>query len=324
MTRRSVLIMLSVIMILAWGNHSLADRLELPQDLTTIADEAFYGDESLTEVVLPEGLEVIGSKAFRDCPLTSVILPDSLRVIADDAFNEPGTIEIIANRGSLAYQWAKENHYIADDIVTYETVTVDIPFETEYIDAPNWPVGEEAVVTEGRNGQKEITYAVTKDPNGNEISRAVSSERIIQTPVNKVVYKGTFVPVITYEYVQVPDLPECDPSLRDSGIDAECAEWAMVMAKSNTVKHAPMGCCHCESVGAWGSIDEILYGREYTVVIPQPGQVVTFENVSLGSHGGSGLCDGYRWGAGCVIRHETQPDGSVVSVFFACARSELD
>ena len=121
--------MISAIMILIWGSYGLADRLELPHGLTTIEDEAFYGNESLTEVILPEGLEVIGSKAFRNCPLTSIILPDSLRVIADDALNEPGTIEVIVNKGSYAYQWVKDNHY-TDYIVTYETVSVDIPFET--------------------------------------------------------------------------------------------------------------------------------------------------------------------------------------------------
>ena len=182
--------MISAAMILVWGSYGLADRLELPHDLTTIEDEVFYGNESLTEVILPEGLEVIGSKAFRNCPLTSIILPDSLRVIADDALNEPGTIEVIANKGSYAYQWARKNHY-TDYIFTHETVTVDIPFETVYKDAPNWYADEEKVLTEGRKGLKEITYAVTKDLNGNEISRTVSSEKIkIDKPNNYLEYES--------------------------------------------------------------------------------------------------------------------------------------
>ena len=310
--------MISAAMILVWGSYGLADRLELPHDLTTIEDEVFYGNESLTEVILPEGLEVIGSKAFRNCPLTSIILPDSLRVIADDALNEPGTIEVIANKGSYAYQWARKNHY-TDYIVTYETVSVDIPFETVYEDAPNWYADEEKVLTEGRKGLKEITYAVTKDLNGNEISRTVSSEKIIQSPVNQVVCKGTFVPVITYAYVSVPDLPECDPDRRDAELDSACAQWAMKMAKDNRVYHSDLG--FGESVGGWGSIDSMVYGRDYTVISTHDGQTYHY-TVSLGSHGGEALAIGSKWGAGCVKRDETQPDGSTVAVFYACARSE--
>ena len=323
MMRKRGFILLLAVMLLVCGCSASADRVELPHDLKIVSEEAFYGDESLTEVILPEGLKVIGSKAFRGCSLTSIILPDSIVSIAGDAFDDPGTIEVIANEGSYAYQWASDNHYIvpAGEItISYETVTVTIPYSSEYVDAPNWPEGEEMVVTAGQNGEKEVVYQIKKDKNGNEISRAVYSETITKDAVSEVVYRGTFIPVVTYTYVAVPDLPECDPDRRDAALDEACAEWAMSMAIDNNVFHSGLG--HGESVGAWGSIEGVVYGRDYTVISTQNGQTYS-GNVSLGSHGGGLLSTGRIWGAGCVIRSETQPDGSVADVYFACARSEL-
>ncbi len=322
--RKRGFILLLAAMLLVCGCSASADRVELPHDLKIVSEEAFYGDESLTEVILPEGLKVIGSKAFRGCSLTSIILPDSIVSIAGDAFDDPGTIEVIANEGSYAYQWASDNHYIvpAGEItISYETVTVTIPYSTEYVDAPNWPEGEEMVVTAGQNGEKEVVYQIKKDKNGNEISRAVYSETITKDAVSEVVYRGTFVPVVTYTYITVPNLPECDPDRRDSALDEEAAEWAMTMAQENRVYHSCEGVGYYgESVGAWGSIDGVVNGRDYTVISTQDGQ--TYNGiVSLGSHGGEILANALRWGAGCVKRSETQPDGTIVDVYFACARS---
>ena len=205
--------------------------------------------------------------------------------------------------------------------VSYEKETVTIPYETEILDAPNWYLGEEEIVKVGQNGEKEITYAIKKDCNGDIVSWEVYAETFTKNVVNQVIYRGSFVPVVTYSYAQVPNLPECDSSKRDSSLDAECAEWAMGMAKSNNVIHSGLG--HGESVGAWGSMEGVVFGRNYIVISTQDGQTYS-GNVSLGSHGGGLLSSGDKWGAGCATRSETQPDGSVVTVYFACARSELN
>ena len=205
--------------------------------------------------------------------------------------------------------------------LSYETKTVTIPYTTIYEDANNWYAGEEAVAQEGQNGEKEVTYAVYKDKNGKEVSRSVYSEKITKNVTNKIIYRGTFVPTVTYRVETVPDLPECDPSRRNADLNNACIEWAMSMATDNNVFHSGLG--HGESVGAWGSIDGVVNGRDYTVISTQNGQ--TYNGiVSLGSHGGGLLSSGDRWGAGCVVRSETQPDGSVVEIYFACARSEIN
>lgn len=203
--------------------------------------------------------------------------------------------------------------------ITYETETVVIPFDTVYQDAPNWYSDEEEVTTEGQNGEKVITYAVRKDKSGNVVSRTVSSENVTKKAVNKVITRGTFVPVITYTVVQLPDLPECDPSKRNSDLDSDCIDWAMAMAQNNMIYHSDLG--FGESVGGWGSVDSLVYGRDYTVISTHDGQTYNY-TVSLGSHGGELLVLGEKWGAGAVKRTETQPGGTSVTVYFACARSE--
>ena len=91
---------------------SLAETVTLPKDLTAVEDEAFFGDESLTAIVLPEGLKTIGSKAFAGTGLTAVTLPSSLKTIADDAFDSPEKVSVTAEMGTKAYLWAVANGYI--------------------------------------------------------------------------------------------------------------------------------------------------------------------------------------------------------------------
>lgn len=208
-----------------------------------------------------------------------------------------------------------------DFSIAYETVTVETPYTTVYVDAPNLLVGDEVIGSEGQNGLKEVTYAIKTDKVGMEISRSVSDEKTIQKLVNKTIYRGTFVPTVTYEVVYVPDLPECDASRRNEDLDADCAEWAMKMAQDDKVQHSFYS-GHAESVGGWGSIDQVVYGRFYQVISTQNGQLYS-GNVSLGSHGGECLRNSAIWGAGCVARSETQPDGSIVTVYFACARGDF-
>ena len=75
-----------VCLLLAHGAGARADTLALPEGTKHIADEAFCGDMSLDEVLLPEGVETIGVRAFADSGVKRVYLPASLEDIADDAF----------------------------------------------------------------------------------------------------------------------------------------------------------------------------------------------------------------------------------------------
>ncbi len=56
--------------------------------VTTIGESAFYNNQKLKSVVLPEGITDIKDEAFQNCSyLQSVTLPESLVTIGKDAFN---------------------------------------------------------------------------------------------------------------------------------------------------------------------------------------------------------------------------------------------
>ena len=69
--------------------------------LTTIGRNAFSGNESITEVVLPEGLIDIGIAAFSsDTNLTNVTIPESVTTIGSNAFGSCNLLTQIKYKGS--------------------------------------------------------------------------------------------------------------------------------------------------------------------------------------------------------------------------------
>ncbi|MDR0957848.1 MAG: leucine-rich repeat protein [Clostridiales bacterium] len=59
----------------------------IPNDVTVISDNAFFGCESLTGVTIPDSVTSIGRAAFSDCiNLTSVTIPSSVKSIGELAF----------------------------------------------------------------------------------------------------------------------------------------------------------------------------------------------------------------------------------------------
>lgn len=63
-----------------------AEALELPEDLKEVGEDAFRGDTSLSEVILPDGVTSIGAYAFAYSSVMCVNLPDSLIHIDPTAF----------------------------------------------------------------------------------------------------------------------------------------------------------------------------------------------------------------------------------------------
>ena len=99
------------------------DEAGLIKVVGEIEEEAFMGDTSITEVVLPERLEVIGDRAFMDCVnLQAIHIPASVWSIGQDALPpqalvicEPySTAENYAIEHGLQYEY--EKHYAIGDI----------------------------------------------------------------------------------------------------------------------------------------------------------------------------------------------------------------
>ncbi len=71
-----------------YGHHELTGELKLPKSLKKIEDFAFYGCGFKGDLVIPEGVEEIGSYAFRDCEGFdgTLTLPSTLKTIGDETF----------------------------------------------------------------------------------------------------------------------------------------------------------------------------------------------------------------------------------------------
>ncbi|MBR1552246.1 MAG: leucine-rich repeat domain-containing protein [Muribaculaceae bacterium] len=68
---------------------ALSGTIDVPDGVTIIADEAFYGCSSLSIVSLPESLSGIGQNAFKECSaLRSINLPEFIQNIGNGAFKD--------------------------------------------------------------------------------------------------------------------------------------------------------------------------------------------------------------------------------------------
>lgn len=108
--------------------------------------------------------------------------------------------------------------------VKEETVTETVPFESSTVDDGSLPAGQTAVVTQGVDGQKTLTYRVTYE-GSKEVSRELISEVVTLAPVTQVTANGT--------YVAPPPPPPaapnngCDPNYAEACVpqssDVDCA-----------------------------------------------------------------------------------------------------
>ena len=80
--------------------------LILPTSLTTIEAEAFTGG-AFTYVILPDGAEAVGRRAFADCPkLAYIYIPASVKSIDANAFDGVASLTIFGIPGSEASEYA--------------------------------------------------------------------------------------------------------------------------------------------------------------------------------------------------------------------------
>ena len=92
--------------------YASASTLTLPPETTLIDEEAFYGDTSLDEVIIPEGVEIIGAKAFAESSVKSITFPESLNTIGEGAFDGTNIQTVNAPEGSYAKQWVASHKLI--------------------------------------------------------------------------------------------------------------------------------------------------------------------------------------------------------------------
>ena len=93
--------------------------ISIPSSVTSIGEWAFHGCESLESVEIPSSVTDIGDEAFRDCEsLTSVEIPSSVTSIGDSAFSWCTSLKSIkipfsiTNIGERAFSWCNSLNHI--------------------------------------------------------------------------------------------------------------------------------------------------------------------------------------------------------------------
>ena len=95
----------------------------IPAGVETIGTKAFYSNAGLSEVQFPEGLKTIGEKAFSDSGLVTLTFPETLETIGNEAFNPSGRLREV-NFSSGVSSLAKDaftNCLVLEYINTDET-----------------------------------------------------------------------------------------------------------------------------------------------------------------------------------------------------------
>ena len=106
----------------------------IPDSVTSIADSAFEGCESLTSVIIPDSVTSIGDSAFRYCTsLTDVTIPDSVTSMGDWAFEYCTSLisVIISNSVTSIGDGAFYNCTNLTDVTIPDSVT-SIDYEAFY------------------------------------------------------------------------------------------------------------------------------------------------------------------------------------------------
>ncbi|WP_105118456.1 ZmpA/ZmpB/ZmpC family metallo-endopeptidase [Streptococcus suis] len=148
-----------------------------------------YTDE---EKVVVEGKD--GSKEITTTYQTIKGVRQPNPTVSEKVILEPTTKEVL--KGTKPIEGTEE-----------DKETVDIPFETEYIDDPTLLEGKTKEVTKGVNGSKTITTTY-KTIKGVRQENPTVTEEITEQPVNEVIARGTKVEKVPQ--VIITDLVEND------------------------------------------------------------------------------------------------------------------
>ena len=107
--------------------RSWATNVTIPEDVTTIGNEAFSGCSCLISVSIPESVTAIGDEAFSDCSgLTSITIPKSVTTIGSKAFNGCSSLtsvsipESVTAIGISAFAGC---HFTSDSFVNNSSLT---------------------------------------------------------------------------------------------------------------------------------------------------------------------------------------------------------
>ena len=108
-----VLFAMILSLLLAFQISAMAENADLPDDLKEIGEAAFYGDQSITSLTIPDGAETIGARAFAYSGLEQIYIPASVMTIPADAFDGVQDLTIISPFDAPARAYAFDHQGIS-------------------------------------------------------------------------------------------------------------------------------------------------------------------------------------------------------------------
>ncbi|HFI0480584.1 TPA: ZmpA/ZmpB/ZmpC family metallo-endopeptidase [Streptococcus suis] len=171
------------------GTESETKTVEIPFETKITETADLYTDE---ERVVVEGKN--GSKEITTTYQTIKGVRQANPIVTEKVTQEPTTKEVL--KGTKPIEGTES-----------ETETVDIAFETEYVDDPTLLKGKTKEVTTGVNGSKTVTTTY-QTINGVRQENPTVTEEITEQPVNEVIARGTKVEKVPQ--VIITDLVEND------------------------------------------------------------------------------------------------------------------
>lgn len=156
------------------GTETVTETAEIPfETKTTDSSDLYVGQEQ----VVTEGKN--GSKEITTTYVTIDGVRQANPTVTEKVTQEPTTKEVL--KGTKPIEGTES-----------ETETVDIAFETEYVDDPTLLEGKTKVVTTGVNGSKTVTTTYQTIKGARQANPTVTEE-ITKQPVKQVIARGTKV-----------------------------------------------------------------------------------------------------------------------------------
>jgi hypothetical protein len=106
-----------------------AEHVSIPSEIegksvTAIGETAFYWNQSIKSVIIPDGVRIIDDRAFQGCTsLESVTIPNSARIIGIEAFSTCNFAEIIIPYGVETIRMSAFAHNDFLEVIIPDSVT---------------------------------------------------------------------------------------------------------------------------------------------------------------------------------------------------------
>lgn len=106
MRNQTIMLLIGILILFSFPAAQAEQVVDLPRELQTIGEMAFYGDTSVHKVVLHENVTEIGPYAFAYSSVKEIVIPASVTKIDETAFVGCSTVLVLAPVDSYAYNRA--------------------------------------------------------------------------------------------------------------------------------------------------------------------------------------------------------------------------